>query len=457
MRVGEAHGLGCEGNGNFNEREIIQPVKRWGKVQFLRMSFQDELRKALARFSASVQDCGATTPRWRVALFLYEVCAGMKSQISLFLKGFVMGTVDIVPGVSGSTVAVLLGYYERFIAALKSVDTSLFRSIWGMFRSGFSSASRAECVRACRNADLPWLVNLLFGLGTAFIAASFVIPKLMEKYPSVMWGLFFGLVLGSIVTPWRNVSRWRASRFVVIAIFAAGCYYLLGQHMHAPVAIEHVVTDGTKTLSSLCEEAACFYTPGEVYAMEANAALRGAVGGAEEIVRAGVSVALPKAYYLYCLLAGFCGICAMLLPGISGSFILLVMGCYYFMLHTGKSLLHGISQGVFYPSHLLYIVCFGVGALCGIALFSRTLTYLLKAYRDATLCAIIGILLGCLRAIWPFKSFEDGVQVNVLPALNADIVPVAVACAAGLGIVIATVILQERDKTSSVDSPTVSD
>lgn len=76
MRVGEAHGLGCEGNGNFNEREIIQPVKRWGKVQFLRMSFQDELRKALARFRASVQDWGATKPRWRVAFFCMRCAPG---------------------------------------------------------------------------------------------------------------------------------------------------------------------------------------------------------------------------------------------------------------------------------------------------------------------------------------------------------------------------------------------
>lgn len=373
----------------------------------------------------------------------------MKSRIVLFLKGIVMGTVDIVPGVSGSTVAVLLGFYERFIAALKNIDISLFRAFWGVVRGRFSSASREVCAEACKRADLPWLINLLLGLATAFVLASFAIPRLMEKYPSVMWGVFFGLVLGSVITPWRQVARWHVSRVAIIAVFALGCYYLMGQHVQAPVAVEYVVADGTKALSALCEEAPCFYTPSDVYAMGANAGLRGAVSDADEVIGAGVSVAVPKAYYLYCILAGFCGICAMLLPGISGSFILLVMGCYYFMLHTGKSFLHGLSQGIVYPSHLLYMICFGVGAILGIALFSRALTYLLKNYRDATLCAIIGILVGCLRAIWPFKSFESGYQVNVLPSQWGEVVPVAIACAVGLGVVVATVVVQSKHSQPS--------
>ena len=134
-----------------------------------------------------------------------------------------MGTVDIVPGVSGSTVAVLLGFYERFIAALKNIDISLFRAFWGVVRGRFSRASREACAEACKRADLPWLINLLLGLATAFVLASFAIPRLMEKYPSVMWGLFFGLVLGSVITPWRQVARWHVSRVAIIAVFALVC------------------------------------------------------------------------------------------------------------------------------------------------------------------------------------------------------------------------------------------
>lgn len=119
------------------------------------------------------------------------------------------------------------------------------------------------------------------------------------------------------------------------------------------------------------------------------------------------------------------------------------------MLHTGKSFLHGLSQGIVYPSHLLYMICFGVGAILGIVLFSRALTYLLKSYRDATLCAIIGILVGCLRAIWPFKSFEGGYQVNVLPSQVGDVVPVAIACAVGLGVVVATFVVQSKHSQPS--------
>ena len=95
------------------------------------------------------------------------------------------------------------------------------------------------------------------------------------------------------------------------------------------------------------------------------------------------------------------------------------------------------------------MICFGVGAILGIALFSRALTYLLKNYRDATLCAIIGILVGCLRAIWPFKSFESGYQVNVLPSQWGEVVPVAIACAVGLGVVVATVVVQSKHSQPS--------
>ena len=367
----------------------------------------------------------------------------MKSKIILFLKGIAMGTVDIVPGVSGSTVAVLLGFYERFIAALKNINLDLFRAVGGMFCNKFSAQSRARCLTACRTADLPWLINLLSGLGTAFILASFFIPALMERYPSVMWGLFFGLVLGSIITPLRQVSRYRLRQIAIIALFAAGCFYLMGQHMQAPVSIATIESDGTRTLSDICAQAPCFYTPNDVYDMPENKPLQSLVSGAGDIIAPGASVAVPRAYFSYCLLAGFCGICAMLLPGISGSFILLVMGCYYFMLHAGKSFLRGLSQGVFYPTHLLYILCFGIGAIAGIALFSRALTYLLKNFRDATLCAIIGILIGCLRAIWPFKTFEGGIQVNIMPSSAAEIVPVAVACLSGLLIVAATIAAQD--------------
>ena len=107
----------------------------------------------------------------------------MKSRIALYFKGMAMGTVDIVPGVSGSTVAVLLGIYERFITALKNVNLALIRSFLSMFAAKFSKESRDAFKTACREADLPWLLTLLAGLATAFVVASLVIPRLMELFP----------------------------------------------------------------------------------------------------------------------------------------------------------------------------------------------------------------------------------------------------------------------------------
>lgn len=355
-----------------------------------------------------------------------------------------MGTVDIVPGVSGSTVAVLLGFYERFIGALKNINLDLIRAFFGMFRHCFSAESREKCKKACIDADIPWLVNLLLGLGVAFVAASFVIPMLMERYPTIMFGLFSGLVLGSAITPWRDISRWNIRRILIMIVFAIGCFFTMGQHVQAPTSMIEIVADGTKSLSMLCEEAPCFYTPSDVLASSENTSLRNTVGDVDAIIASGTSVYLPTGLFGYCLLAGFCGICAMLLPGISGSFILLVLGCYYFMLHTGKSFLHALMRGEFYGIHLVYMLCFAVGALIGIALFSRLLTYLLKNWRDATLAAIIGILLGCLRAIWPYKAVVDGIQTNVLPNDAAQIIPVVIACIMGLLVVVATLVIQDK-------------
>ncbi|MBQ9394499.1 MAG: DUF368 domain-containing protein [Proteobacteria bacterium] len=376
-----------------------------------------------------------------------------KSSIALFFKGMAMGTVDIVPGVSGSTVAVLLGIYERFITALRNIDAKLIKAIFSPFAHKFSAESRAEARKKAKEADTPWLLTLLAGLATAFVVASFVIPTLMEKFPEIMRGFFFGLVLGSIITPIRTIKKWHISRFAVIAAFAAAFFVFLGLHLTAPAALTETVSNG-ESLTAICLQTPCFTSPNEVLAMPENEALRAVVSTPDAPIPAGTSLTLPTPYVAYCLLAGFCAICAMLLPGISGSFILLVLGCYYFMLNTGKGFLSGLAHGQFYGRHVLYLGCFVGGALIGIAAFSRALSWLLRKHRELTLAAIIGILLGCLRAVWPYR---DALGNNIAPGFSTPMLwPTLLATLCGLAIVVITVVVQSRlsakDKSDSAEN-----
>lgn len=380
----------------------------------------------------------------------------MKSKIALFFKGMAMGTVDIVPGVSGSTVAVLLGIYERFIGALKNINWALIKGLLAPFAHKFNAESRQKALEAAKAADLPWLFTLLAGLATAFVIASIVIPALMERFPEIMRGIFFGLVLGSVITPIRNIGKsFKIRHLGMIALCAVVFFFILGQHLSPPTQSITLVTQGGETFEQLCRNAPCLNAPADVLALEANAAAQAATATAavpaEAVLPAGLAVTLQTPYFLFCLAAGFLAICAMLLPGISGSFVLLILGAYYFMLNTGKGFLTELLQGHFLGTHLLYLCCFVFGALAGVILFSRAFTWLLNKYRTMTLAAIIGILLGCLRAVWPYRiTAEDGSTVNILPTLETPLLwPTSIAIVAGLAIVVCTVIVQIRLQSKS--------
>ena len=366
-----------------------------------------------------------------------------------------MGSVDIVPGVSGSTVAVLLNIYERFIAALKNINKTLILALLRPFAHRFDKESRAACKQACIDADLPWLINLVLGLFCAFIVASFVIPALMMRFPEVMRGFFFGIVLGSIITPFRQITRWRLPQILTIALFGAGFYLLLGQQLNPPTELVPIAVSEPTTLQQLCSTFPCFNTPAEIQALPQNAAIQSLADPVSGTITPGTEVFLPKPYMLFCLAAGFVAICAMLLPGISGSFVLLILGSYFFMLNTGKSFIHALAHGNFLGTHLLYLGCFVFGAVAGIAAFSRVLTYLFKTHRDLTLCAIIGILLGCLRGVWPYRITDSiGNSLNTLPSLDTPHLwtsLIAMICA--LGIVVFTVVLQiKMDKKNGKEN-----
>jgi len=235
-----------------------------------------------------------------------------------------MGSADIIPGVSGGTMALILGIYERLLNAIRSFD-----------RDWLGDILRFRISEALARNDLSFLVPLGLGIIFAIIFFTRVIPlpTLIITHPELIYGLFFGLILASIVILMGEVEKYGIKE---IAVTAVGV--LLG------LTIVNLVPVDTPT----------------------------------------------AAWFIF--LCGFIAISAMLLPGISGSFILLILGKYAYIIN---------ALGEF---NLTVILTFGFGALSGLVVFSRVIVWLLNHYHQVTLLVIKGILIGSLWMIWPFQE-----------------------------------------------------
>jgi putative membrane protein len=240
------------------------------------------------------------------------------------LQGFCMGSADIVPGVSGGTMALILGIYERLLEAIRSFDRAWLRELFGL---------RINAALA-RN-DLGFILPLAAGILLALLFFTRVVPlpRLIVTHPELVYGLFFGLILASVVVLMGEVERY---------------------------GVREVLW-----------------------------ALAGTVVGFTVVNL--VPVATPNAAW-FIFLCGFVAISAMLLPGISGSFILLILGKYAYIID---------ALGSF---DVEVILAFVLGAFSGLIAFSRAIVWLLHHYHRATLQVIKGILIGSLWVIWPFQE-----------------------------------------------------
>lgn len=240
------------------------------------------------------------------------------------LKGFCMGSADIIPGVSGGTMALILGIYERLLKAIRSFD-----------RAWLGKIIRLRLGEAIAGNDLLFLVPLVTGIGLALLFFTRVVPlpSLIVTHPEPVYGLFFGLILASIVILVGEVRKYGP---VELALTVVG--------IAAGLAIVNLVPVETPTAP----------------------------------------------WFIF--ICGFVAISAMLLPGISGSFILLILGKYAYIID---------ALGHF---DVLVILSFALGALSGLVVFSRTIVWLLDRYHQGTLLVIKGILIGSLWIIWPFQE-----------------------------------------------------
>ncbi|MCP4436620.1 MAG: DUF368 domain-containing protein [Actinomycetia bacterium] len=285
------------------------------------------------------------------------------------IRGFCMGAADIVPGVSGGTIALVFGIYRRLISSIREGSSAIGRLIKGDI----------DGVRvALRSVEWGFLVPLLIGIGLAILTLASVIEHQLEERPEMMAGLFMGLVLGSVVVAWGLLENRDGQRIAVGVLVAIGVFLLLG--------------------------------------------LRG--GTSEETV----SQVSDPAWWAY-FVAGAVAICAMILPGISGSFILVMLGMY-------GPVLAAVSD-----RDLVTIGVVGLGCVVGLALFSQALHWALENHYNTVMAALIGLMLGSLRVLWPWPQ---GVDSTVLEAPGEAVGPTIALALVGFLVVVVIDFVSKR-------------
>ncbi|MDQ8180098.1 DUF368 domain-containing protein [Pelagicoccus sp. SDUM812005] len=261
----------------------------------------------------------------------------MGSYIILFLKGIAMGAANVIPGVSGGTIAFVTGIYEEFIDSLKAFDLKALQL-----------ARQFQLGELAKHLNLAFLIPLGLGVFVSLLSLGKALDWLFTHHPVLVWSFFFGLILASVYYVSKNI---RQRSFSVYASFAAG------------------------TLAAL---ALAFLKPAE-----------------------------ENAAFYYIAICGVVAICSMILPGLSGSFVLILMGNYQLVMlqavpNMAESLLTVDSEAIL--SNLQIVAPFAIGAVVGFIILSRAISYLLHNFHDSTLSILTGFILGSLVIIWPWKN-----------------------------------------------------
>jgi putative membrane protein len=252
----------------------------------------------------------------------------MQKTIALMLKGFAMGIAEIIPGVSGGTIAFITGIYEELIDTIKSFGPHLISVLRKQGVSAFWTAINGS-----------FLLKLIMGMLLGIVSGVFLITQLVQDYPEILWGFFFGLILASSVYIFRIMPSRSPKEYVLIILAAFIAFALTS------------------------------------------------------IAPAEGSRSLP-----FVFLSGMVAISALMLPGISGSFILLIMGMYVIVIPELKLLITDFNT-----DSLLLIFIFGLGCLTGMAIFSRVLSYAFHHFKSPTFAILCGFMLGSLNKIWPWR------------------------------------------------------
>lgn len=292
------------------------------------------------------------------------------------LRGFVMGAADVVPGVSGGTVALVFGIYQRLVEAIRTGARALGR---------FAKLDVKGGVGRLKEVEWSLLVPLLAGIGLAVLTLASVIEHQLEENPLEMAALFLGLVAGSVVVAWQLLTQRDAIRLLLLVGVAVVVFFLLG------------LTSGTTEDS--------------------------------------VSQASDPALWAF-FLAGSVAICAMILPGISGSFILVMLGMY------------GPVLGAVSDRDLPIVLVFGAGAVLGLAIFSQALHWALGEHYDTVIAILIGLMLGSIRVLWPWPG---GVESTELATPDEKVLLLSAIAVGAAALVVVVNVLANRLEHRTVE------
>lgn len=262
-----------------------------------------------------------------------------KEYVVISLKGMAMGAADVVPGVSGGTIAFISGIYEELLSTISGINLSVLQTLK-------TKGLKAAWFQANAN----FLIALFLGVFISVVSLAKIISFLLSTKPILVWSFFFGLVLASILYIGKQIDKWRIQEILTLSLACSIAYYI--------------------TI-------------------------------AEPLVSGEVSL-------LFLFLSGALAICAMILPGISGAFILVLLGAY-------ETILNAVHARDFQV-----IAVVGAGTIVGLLSFSRILKWLFANYKSVTLAGLTGFVLGSLNKIWPWKETltsrinSKGLEVPVL-------------------------------------------
>ncbi|ELR71789.1 membrane protein [Fulvivirga imtechensis AK7] len=267
-----------------------------------------------------------------------------KDTLLVYFKGLGMGGADVVPGVSGGTIAFITGIYEKLLDSIKAVDVEAIKLLFTLQLPLF-----------WKKINGSFLLPLVLGIATSFLTLAKLIVFLMENYPIPLWSFFFGLIIISAILVLRVINRWSIG--VVLATLTG-------------ILAAYLITEAT---------------PSET----------------------------PEAPW-FIFISGAIAICAMILPGISGSFILLILGKYEYMMTALSNF------------DVMTVAIFIVGCVFGLLSFSRLISWLLKNYHNITIGLLSGFMIGSLNKVWPWKipvAFRINSHGEQVPYLTKNVLP----------------------------------
>ncbi len=279
-------------------------------------------------------------------------------NILTFLQGFAMGVANIIPGISGGTVILVMGLYDKFIQTLSNVSkwiTSIFR-----FLFGFKKEHRDKAYQNFKAVDWVWAIFLFVGRGLAILIISSFMKFAIDNYPSQTYGAFFGLILASVIIPFEKMEKKGLFEFLALIIGFALLFWFSG-----------------------------------LEAFEAT----------------------NNPSWILLPIAGIIATSAMILPGISGSFLLVMLGVHSYIFGLAPMILQG---KLFTFEVAIPLILYAIGWIIGILSFSRFLNFFLKKFHSVSMGFLIGLMLGSLRKIYPFLYMakrEDGMTIDRIPKL----------------------------------------